>query len=87
MITVTNNSVQQINAAILALIRQIEKLEKASQKNAKDISNIDVGVVSVNGKTGDVELNVLPEAPTTDGTYSLQCTVSNGEANYSWVAV
>lgn len=28
MITVTNNSPQQINAAILALIRQIEKLEK-----------------------------------------------------------
>ena len=28
MITVTNNSTQQINAAILALIRQIEKLEK-----------------------------------------------------------
>lgn len=28
MITVTNNSIQQINAAILALIRQIEKLEK-----------------------------------------------------------
>lgn len=28
MITVTNNSPQQINAAILALIRQIEKLER-----------------------------------------------------------
>lgn len=28
MITVTNNSPQQINAAILALIRQIERLEK-----------------------------------------------------------
>ena len=28
MITVTNNSTQQINAAILTLIRQIERLEK-----------------------------------------------------------
>lgn len=82
--TVTNNSPQAINTSLFSLEKEIEK---ASQKNAKDISNIDVGVVSVNGKTGDVELNVLPEAPTTDGTYSLQCTVSNGEATYSWVAV
>jgi prefoldin subunit 5 len=35
MITVTNNSPQQINAAILALIRQIEKLEK----DYKDLQN------------------------------------------------
>lgn len=35
MITVTNNSTQQINAAILALIRQIEKLEK----DYKDLQN------------------------------------------------
>jgi prefoldin subunit 5 len=28
VITVTNNSPQQINAAILALIQQIEKLQK-----------------------------------------------------------
>lgn len=82
--TVTNNSPQAINTSLFSLEKEIEK---ASQKNAKDISNIDVGVVSVNGKTGDVELNVLPEAPTTDGTYSLQCTVSNGGATYSWVAV
>ena len=35
MITVTNNSPQQINAAILALINQIEKLEK----DYKDLQN------------------------------------------------
>lgn len=27
----------------------------------------------------------LPTPPTTDGTYTLQCTVSNGTATYSWV--
>ena len=35
MITVTDNSPQQINTAILALIRQIEKLEK----DYKDLQN------------------------------------------------
>ena len=28
----------------------------------------------------------IPTAPTTDGTYTLQCTVSNGTATYSWVS-
>lgn len=27
----------------------------------------------------------LPEAPTTDGTYTLKATVSGGTATYSWV--
>ena len=26
----------------------------------------------------------IPQAPTTDGTYTLSCTVSNGVATYSW---
>lgn len=29
----------------------------------------------------------IPTAPTTDGTYTLQCTVSNGTASYAWVGV
>jgi len=29
----------------------------------------------------------IPDAPTTDGTYSLQVTVASGEPTYSWVAV
>lgn len=28
----------------------------------------------------------LPDAPTTDGTYTLTCTVSGGEATYTWEA-
>lgn len=28
----------------------------------------------------------IPTAPTTDGTYTLQCTVSNGAATYAWVS-
>lgn len=27
----------------------------------------------------------IPEPPTTDGTYTLQCTVSSGSASYAWV--
>lgn len=29
----------------------------------------------------------LPGAPSTDGTYNLKCTVSNGVASYSWVRI
>lgn len=28
----------------------------------------------------------IPDAPTTDGTYTLQCTVSSGTPTYSWVS-
>ena len=27
----------------------------------------------------------IPDAPTSDGTYKLRCTVSGGTATYSWV--
>ncbi len=30
-------------------------------------------------------LDVIPSAPTTDGTYTLQATVNNGVVTYSWV--
>ena len=29
----------------------------------------------------------MPEAPEEDGSYNLQCTVSDGEVTYSWVAI
>lgn len=31
-------------------------------------------------------LDILPPAPSEDGTYTLKCTVSSGSATYSWVA-
>ena len=30
--------------------------------------------------------NIVPKAPSTDGTYVLKVTVLNGVATYSWVA-
>lgn len=34
----------------------------------------------------DIEtISQLPEAPTEDGTYTLECIVSNGEATIHWV--
>lgn len=35
-------------------------------------------------KTGILECANIPPQPTTDGTYKLTCTVSNGVATYSW---
>lgn len=37
--------------------------------------------------TSWVKVNTsVPDAPTTDGNYTLQCTVSNGAATYAWVS-
>ena len=35
---------------------------------------------------GDIICNNIPACPTTDGTYNLQVTVTNGVPTYSWVA-
>lgn len=35
--------------------------------------------------TGGNKVIAIPEPPTTNGTYTLQVVVSNGEATYSWV--
>jgi hypothetical protein len=56
MITVTNNGVQQINAALFALDREIQNVNNGIAKIQKLIDGIDLGVVSVNDKTGKVEL-------------------------------
>jgi len=56
MITVTNNGVQQINAALLALDREIRNVNNGIAKIQKLVDGIDLGVVSVNDKTGKVEL-------------------------------
>jgi len=34
-----------------------------------------------------VEMPKIPVAPTSDGTYTLQCTVTNGVATYSWAVL
>lgn len=36
--------------------------------------------------TGGIKLPRIPEAPSTDGTYILQATVTNGTPTYSWVS-
>ena len=48
----------------------------SERKNTVDIRKD--GTIYLNG-------NELPKPPTTDGTYTLQCTVSNGTVTYSWV--
>ena len=35
--------------------------------------------------SGNLVCNNIPAPPSTDGTYTLQCTVTNGVATYSWV--
>ena len=47
-----------------------------SRRNALEIRRD--GTFKING-------NELPKPPATDGTYTLQCTVSNGAVTYAWV--
>jgi len=36
--------------------------------------------------TGGTKLAHIPDPPSTDGTYTLQATVSSGVITYTWVA-
>ena len=63
------------------------KLEMAPESPS---GNGDYIVRQNNGENTYVPLvipNILPAAPTTDGTYTLNVTVSNGTATYTWVSV
>lgn len=82
MITVTNNSVQQVNAAILALDKDSDnkvlllnqKIKEANDAIASinkilDGLNKDANVVSVNGKTGIVTLDASDVGALPDSTH------------------
>lgn len=43
--------------------------------------------ISISNNVISSTVEGLPSAPTTDGTYTLQCVVSSGTSTYSWVAV
>lgn len=56
MVTVTNNSPQAINTSLFSLEREIEALKQNIERIKASLGGIDLGVVSVNDKTGKVEL-------------------------------
>ena len=60
--------------------------KKHTQKPLKSGYNIK----TINGESilgsGNLEITAIPECPmTTDGTYTLEATVSNGSVVYNWV--
>lgn len=74
--TVTNNSPLAINTSLFSLEKEIRESTEALEKEINEkvkLSASDVGAIP------------LPAIPETDGTYTLQCTVSDGEVTYSWV--
>ena len=94
MITVTNNGVQQINAAILALGRDSDskvlllnqKLKEANDAIASinkilDGINKDADVVSVNGKSGIVTLDASDVGALPDTT-----VIPDAQVNSDWNA-
>ena len=58
---------------------------KASIQYAGNISKIKFIELGTNAKKIPSESSLIPNAPSTDGTYTLQATVSNGVATFSWV--
>lgn len=57
-------------------------------QNESKIHRSNAMVVYANGDTvfsGNVNASNLPPAPSTDGRYALNCTVTNGVPSYSWV--
>lgn len=54
--TVTDNSPQAINTSLFSLEREIEALKQNIERIKASLNNLDIGVVSVNDKTGKVEL-------------------------------
>lgn len=54
--TVTDNSPQAINTSLFSLEREIEALKQNIERIKASLNDLDVGVVSVNDKTGKVEL-------------------------------
>lgn len=56
MITVTNNSPQAINTSLFSLEKEIEALKQNIERIKASLDGLDIGVVSVNDKTGKVEL-------------------------------
>lgn len=94
MITVTNNGVQQINAAILALGRDSDnkvlllsqKIKEANDAIASinkilDGLNKDANVISVNGKTGIVTLDASDVGALPDST-----VIPDAQVNSDWNA-
>jgi hypothetical protein len=71
MITVTNNGVQQINAALFALDREIQNVNNGIAKIRKLVDGIDTSgsVLSVNGKTGIVTLDASDVGALPDTTH------------------
>jgi hypothetical protein len=83
MITVTNNGVQQINAALFALDREIRNVNNGIAKIQKLIDGIDTSgsVLSVNGKTGIVTLDASDVGALPDTT-----VIPAAQVNSDWNA-
>ena len=55
----------------------------ADSRNAKDVK--DWAKAANKPSYALTELTNIPELPSEDGTYTLQVTIDNGEATYSWI--
>lgn len=61
-------------------------LAKAAGDSTQAASNNEVGTYTDDAKAAIKSmLGIIPDPPTTDGTYTLQAVVSNGAITYNWI--
>lgn len=74
----------------MANLNNVVYLSDAQYTTLINNGSITVGDKTVTYNANDLYVTptagVLPVAPTTNGTYDLVCTVTNGQRVYSWVA-
>ena len=84
MITITNNSVQQINAAILAMLREIEQLKKQNKELSDKIDSSSTDLKdefdeNIKGIETDIEVCMQPRIGGNSSTLSsLEVSIVNG---------
>ena len=67
-------------------LSQILQLKTYNATNYTN-SRLDQAIYQLDTAISSKQDAIIPAAPTTDGTYTLQCVVSSGTPTYSWVAV
>ena len=67
----------------LSQLLQLKTYNAANYTN----SRLDQAIYQLDTAISSKQDAIIPAAPTTDGTYTLQCVVSSGTPTYSWVSV
>ena len=81
-----NNGISGLRSLFGFNLVQILQLKTYNATNYTN-GRLDQAIYQLDTAISSKQDAIIPAAPTTDGTYTLQCVVSSGTPTYSWVAV